>query len=523
MSQSGKTNSLSTSPRQYTLALLSSFLLFAAAPGEWAVPSTAWVAIIPLFLACKNLSWRPAAKLAFLCGLAYYLSLIYWIVIALNNYGGLPMWAAIPVLVLLAAYMALYMAAFAALLASLRRWPMVFSAPIIWVGLDLIKAHLFTGFPWQDLGYSQYQHPLLIQFADLTGHNGLTFLIIMTNAMLANLILSRRQAASFDKWRGLIIPTALLAGAALYSFWSYQYWQKTASNAPTINIALVQGNINQAEKWRPGIEEKTIDIYQRLIKKDGKADLIVWPETALPFFPLYTPIFNKVTQGLKINGPTLITGAPHYEGARPGRKRQIFNSAFALTATTKGLSIQRYDKEHLVPFGEYVPLSNIFGGLPLVQSMGNFSPGSSQKLIKCDKARCGVLICFESIFPENARRWALMGANLLLNLTNDAWYGRSSAPWQQLSMVNLRAVENRRSLARAANTGISVFIDPLGRQQISPLFQEYTFTRQMPLIQQKTFFSRYGHLFAPLCLLIVLLMGLRRWQERHILGPENDL
>ena len=116
-----------------------------------------------------------------------------------------------------------------------------------------------------------------------------------------------------------------------------------------------------------------------------------------------------------------------------------------------------------------------------------------------------------------------MGANLLLNLTNDAWYGRSSAPWQQLSMVTLRAVENRRSLARAANTGISVFIDPLGRQQISPLFQEYTFTRQMPLIQQKTFFSRYGHLFAPLCLLIVLLMGLRRWQERHILGPENDL
>jgi apolipoprotein N-acyltransferase len=520
--------------RQNGLALLSAALLFAAAPGQWSIPFIAWFALVPLIIACHNTSWRTAAKLAFLCGLVYNLSLIYWIVIALNNYGGLPIWLAALALILLAAYLAFYMAGFAALLTQLRYWPLAFSAPLIWVGLDLIKAHLFTGFPWQDLGYFQYQNPLLIQFADLVGHHGLTFVIVMTNAMLASLILPRQNGTEKKRYRQIIFPIMTLTVVIIYSFWSYQHWQKIATNAPTINVTLVQGNIDQGEKWRPGQAENTIDTYQRLSRDavqprssvNGKTDLIIWPETALPFFPLHNPLFTKVLQNIQTNGPTLITGAPHYEEATATHKRQIHNSAFAITATNKGLRMQRYDKEHLVPFGEYVPFADLFGGLPLVQSMGNFSPGTSQKLLEVQqrspansgKANCGMLICFESIFPSIARKWSSMGANLLVNITNDAWYGHSSAPWQQLSMVTLRAVENRRSLVRAANTGISVFIDPLGRLRKSPLFAEYSFKQRMPLVQQKSFFSRYGYLFAPLCLLIVLLMSLRRYKERHILA-----
>jgi apolipoprotein N-acyltransferase len=501
------------------LALLSAVLLFAAAPGMWSYPTAVWVALAPLLLACEGLPGPAAARIAFFCGLTYYLSLIYWIVIALNRYGGLPIWLAIPLMTLLAAYLALYTAAFAAILTWLRRWPLVFRAPLIWVALDFIKARLFTGLPWQDLGYSQYQHPLVNQIADLTGHNGLTFLIVMTNALVVGLILAKR-GANLKKWRRQsALPLMILAAVAVYNLWSYRHWQEIAAHAPTIDIGIVQGNIDQAQKWRPGMADKTLDIYQRLTKKNAAADLIVWPETALPFFPFHSPLFNRVLRGLRVGGPTLITGAPQYQERTANRKRRIHNSAFALTATGRGLKIRRYDKEHLVPFGEYVPFANILGALPLVQSMGNFSPGVNQSPIECGKARCGILICFESIFPEIAAKWSRMGANLLLNLTNDAWYGRSSAPWQQLSMVTLRAVENRRSLARAANTGISVFIDPLGRlHKVSPLFAEYSAREKMPLLRQKSFFTLYGHFFAALCLIIVLLMGLRQKRERHILS-----
>ncbi len=497
--------------KNYLLGILSSILLFAAAPGQWSIPVLAWISLVPLLIACQNLSWRTAAKIAFINGLLYYLSLIYWIVIALNNYGGLPIWQAVPVLLLLAAYMALYTVAFAVLLTKLKNWPLVFRAPIIWVGLDLIRTYLFSGFPWQDLGYSQYQHPFLIQFADLTGHHGLTFLIVLTNAMLCEIITIKKINS-----RQIIWSLIILTSAAIYSLTSYNHWQLIAQQSPTINITLVQGNINQTEKWRPGLEEKTIDIYQRLSQSDNDTDILLWPETALPFFPLRNQLINKVISKLRINGPTLITGAPHFEDNR--QKRQIFNSAFALTATSKGIKIQRYDKEHLVPFGEYVPLSSLFGNLPLVQSMGSFSAGVEAKLIDVNKAHCGVLICFESIFPDLARKWSKSGANLLLNLTNDAWYGLSSAPWQQVSMATLRAVENRRSLARAANTGFSVFIDPLGHRLTSPLFKEYSARHKMPLIQQKSFFTNFGHLFAPICLLLTLFMGLRRDRKRHIVS-----
>ncbi len=509
-------NPSASNARQYSLSFLSAFLLFAATPGRWSFPIVIWIALVPLFLACHNTPWRRAATMVFCSALAYYISIIYWIIIALHNFGGLSMWIAWPAMALLAAYLALYMTTFAALLVLLQNWPLVYRAPVIWVALDYIKTYLFTGFPWQDLGYSQFQHPILIQFADLIGHNGLTFLIIMTNALLTSLVLSKQRGSFYKcKRREIIIPLAILTGAILYSLGSYWHWQEIASKSPNINIALAQGNIDQAKKWTPGQEEKTINIYQRLSQRheSTQTDIIVWPETALPFFPLHSPLFNKVLSHLKINGPVLITGAPHYEGPTGIGKRQIHNSAFALSATTNGTQIQRYDKEHLVPFGEYVPFSNLFGGLPIVQSMGNFSAGTSQKPIDCKKARCGILICFESIFPDIARRWSAMGANLLINLTNDAWYGRTSAPWQQLSMVTLRAVENRRSLVRAANTGISVFIDPLGRlHHISPIFEEYTSQQRMPLLHQKSFYTEYGYLFAPTCLFFVILMGLRRNQ-----------
>lgn len=498
--------------RSYSLAFLSSFLLFSAAPGQWSCPAAVWLALVPLLLACRNRSWRSAAGLAFLSGWLYHLSLIYWIIVALNNYGGLPLWLAIPAMALLATYMAVYFAIFGALLIWLKRYPITWSAPIAWVALDFIRGHLFTGFPWQDLGYSQYQHPLLIQFADLTGHSGLTFLIVMANALLADLILSRWRATGPRlHLRKIVLPLLILTGAGLYNFWSYNHWQHITDQAPVLNIGLVQGNIDQGKKWQPGLQGTTVDTYLDLSRKmeaSSKIKLLIWPETALPFFPLRSPLFNQVLQEIRPGSPELITGAPHYEPPTDKQSGRYYNSAFCLAWNADGIKMQRYDKEHLVPFGEYIPFQKYLpGSLPLVKSMGNFSAGTSKKPMHCGKARCGILICFESIFPDLARKWSASGANLLLNLTNDAWYGRTSAPWQQLSMVTLRAVENRRSLARAANTGISCFVDPLGRLRgVSPLFEPYTASARMPLLQAASFYTRYGYLFSPLCLLILSLM-----------------
>ncbi len=492
--------------RPYLLILLSSLLLFCAAPGRWSITAFTWPALVPLLAAVDNQPPKRAAVLGFSCGIIYYSGLIYWITNALHNYGGLSLTPALLVMLLLAAYMAAYMALFAALLGWLKG-PLWLRAPLIWTALDFVKARFLTGFPWEDLGYFQYHHPLLIQLADLGGHYIITFIIVMVNAMLASILLKKSRGG---RYRALLIPLSIILAAGAYNLWSYGYWQGRVKKAATVRVGIVQGNIDQAEKWQPKLQQKTVSTYLRLSRElEGRSRpaLILWPETALPFFPFHNPLFAEVLSLMRVYKPlTLITGAPHVETGRgPAR---YYNSAFAIQDTGDGIHLQRYDKEHLVPFGEYIPFQKYLpAALPIVQSMGNFSAGRNQRPLQCGPARCGMLICFESIFPALARQWCSLGANILINLTNDAWYGRSSAPEQQLSMVVMRAVENRRSLARAANTGISAFIDPLGRvKEASPIFEEYKMAADLPLIQQKSFYTKRGYLFAPLCLLILSLM-----------------
>lgn len=514
-------------PRALALTLLSSLLLFAASPGEWALPVLAFIALVPLFLACRGLTPRAGFRLGLLCGLLYYLGLIYWIIIALGRYGGLPPWLTTPALAALALYMALYLAAFTALCCwTARRWPLVWTAPVIWVGLDHLRGLLFTGFPWLDLGYSQYHNFLLNQVADLTGHHGITFLIVMVNVLAAELVgnLSRpgqrgeRDRDQSPKRSGLacrwLLPMLLLAVAVSYSLWRCQSWEQRVASAPTVAIGLIQGNIDQSEKWLPALQEETVDRYLTLSAEAGHGDpidLLIWPETALPFFPETHPLFQRLTDWVTTaRGKALLTGAPHFETNTATGEISYFNSALLLTPTreAQGVALQRYDKEHLVPFGEYVPLQRFLPqALPLVQTMGNFSPGRDAAPLVNVRTRMGILLCFESIFPELARVRTLRGANLLVNLTNDAWYGRSSAPFQQVPMVVLRAIENRRSLARAANTGISCLIDPLGRVlRASPIFEALTVSGRLPLIEELSPYSRVGFLFPHLCLLLLSLM-----------------
>jgi len=518
--------------RRLALALCSSLLLFAASPGQWAVAPLAWLALLPLLLACRGLSVKKSARLGLFCGLVYYLSLIYWIVIALGRYGGLPPWLTLPALVGLALYMAVYLATFTAITAwTAGHWPLVWTAPLAWVGLDFIRCRLFTGFPWLDLGYSQGNWPLINQVADLGGHYGVTFLIVLTNACLAEAWGAWRASplglGGKALGRRLFLPFLLLLAAMSYNLWRYQAISQAISQAPTLKVGLMQGNIDQSEKWLPELQRQTVDTYLALSTEamgGGGLDLLIWPETALPFFPDESPLFQTVTEAFsRTGGPSLLTGAPHYQVDFETGKIRYFNSAFLLKSTPKalGVEVQRYDKQHLVPFGEYIPFQEYLPeALPLVQSMGNFSPGQDSAPLIGGSARLGLLVCFESIFPEEARLRVAAGANLLVNLTNDAWYGRSSAPFQQVPMAVLRAIENRRGLARAANTGISCLIDPLGTVLIaSSIFEKRQLTGQLPLLEEHSFYSRLGFLFAPSCLILLCLMLCRPACRKGALIP----
>ena len=518
---------MTTGIKLFGLAILSGVLLFLAAPGLIGFGPCAWVALIPLIFVCSQTRPGKAAALGLICGLVHYTLLLYWIMIVLGTYAYLSWYVSVPALLLLAFYMALYSALFAALLSfTLPVFPAIITAPFLWVALDYVRGFLFTGFPWQDLGYSQYQFPILIQAADLFGHHGVTFLIVLANAFIFSLLLFCRSKTGTHP-QILRTPPKYLACAAMiilamfgYSILRYQALSRDLTAAPTAAIGIVQGNIPQDVKWEPSFQTGTIDTYINLsetLLAQNQVELLVWPETALPFYPKENQLFQQLIDRLvtKHRVP-LLTGAPHREHQAP--TTQYFNSGFLIAPD--GATIARYDKQHLVPFGEYIPLRLLMPSsiVPIVETMGDFTQGASTQPITIGELRLGVLICYESIFPDIARQETTAGANLLVNLTNDAWYGRSSAPWQQLSMAVFRAVETKRSLARAANTGISVFIDPLGRTlKISPLFTDFQAADNLPLLTETTFFCRIGHLFPLACLLgFTALVALARQKRMTI-------
>lgn len=456
------------------------------------------------------------------CGLVYNIALLYWIVIALTRYGGLSSPLALVGLVAVATYMALYPALFCLALSWLvhkrrteKKWGLMilWGAPVLWVGLDFLRSVLGTGFPWMDLSYGLYLHPVLLQSADLGGHYLITFCIVMINGLLGHVLLARIRGVSKTGGFSLsvVMTCILLAGISGYSLFKYKKINTVMEQADKRVIRVVQGNISQDEKWGKGKKRKTLTTYLELSRgksSDEHVDLIVWPETALPFYVQQDPLAADIISFVQTEQVALLTGAPSF-AAFPGQGEQpefsFFNSAFLISP--QGLLVGRYDKQHLVPFGEYVPLRSMLPFIePLVVAAGDFTAGRSGKPLQTGKIKSGVLICFEAIFPDIARRETVNGANILVNITNDAWYGRSSAPYQSLAMAVLRAVENRRGLVRAANTGFSGFILPSGDIFVrSQLFVPVAKTYAMPLVDQLTAFSRGGYGFGLLCLLVALL------------------
>ncbi len=485
------------------LPFISVLLLYLASPGP-GLAFLAWFALVPLLLFCHRSTPAQAALWGLISGTLYHLLLIYWVTISMETYGGLPPQLAWPALFLLALYMALYFALFCFLVSKTKkRLSLLWFPPLLWVSLDYGRGLLLTGFPWMDMGYSQYGFPLLIQGADLTGHHGITFILVLANALLAHFFLTRERGHQKKQQR--LAAAALILLSLTYSGIRFYQVKAELPSQPALKVAVVQANIEQTLKWQDDLKETNLERYLQLTRearKENAAELVIWPETALSFYPNIDPLMARVKKETVLSAPYhLLTGAPYV--VRRQTEYAYYNSALLLTPQGK---TEIYFKQHLVPFGEYIPLRSILPiPKPLVESMGDFSAGTSGAPLDMGAAQIGVLICIEAIYPDLARRATAQGATLLANITNDAWFGRSSAPAQHLAMAIFRTIENRRSMARAANTGISALILPTGEiVDHTGLFEPGYLSASLPLLSTTTFFTRIGFAFPLLCVTYTL-------------------
>jgi len=497
------------------LSLITAALLFLASPGGGEWWPVVFVCLTPLLavISRRKISFLHAFGAGLICGILHFMSQLYWLVTVLGHYGGLPWFLAWPGLFLLSFYMALFMALFFGAGAYiLKKYPpllSLFLLPGLWVGMDWLRGFLLTGFPWMDLGYFLYRTPEMLQVASLAGHHGITYLIVLVNS---GLVLLFTNTGKGQKFGVAVAVVSLMSGAWYYSYNSYAEWEAELKSGffKQTRIGIVQGNVDQSFKWSPAHQNKTVETYvdasSELVENDEPLSFVVWPETALPFYPQNSIHIEKVRELAATLGTGVLTGAPWYEVIDlSAKKLKFYNSAFFLDR--KGNVGGTYFKSHLVPFGEYVPLKKYLPFIsPLVEAVGDFSPGTIGSPLALGKARAGILICFESVFPELSRVWVQNGANVLVNLTNDAWYGKSSAPYHSLAMAVLRAVESRRMVVRSANTGISAFISPTGRIiSQSEIFVPWAASESVALVEELSFWVRFGYLFAPLCFLSALL------------------
>lgn len=472
----------------------------------------AWTGMAPLFFALHGRKGYTPFLIGFVWGIAFFTGTVYWVVNSMANYGGIPIFTSILILLLLVFYLSLFPAIFGFLASRILSdraslLLKIFFVSSLWASLEYLRANMITfGFPWVLLGYSQASFLPLIQIADITGVYGVSFLIVTVNMLIFFAVsywLGKEKTLPLK--HGLLVLLIIIMALA-YGFLTIYQRDKTIAAWETLRIAIAQGNIDQGSKWDTSFQKETVDIYKKLslALSKQKPKLTIWPETAVPFYlqsdkNLGPEIFNVG----KETGSYLFAGSPSY-GPGPGGETRYYNSAFLISP--KGEIIEKYDKIHLVPFGEYVPLRNYLPFIhKLVVGVGDFTSGKSLSPIQFDGNSFGALICFESIFPELARGFVKGGAKFLVNITNDAWFGKTSAPYQHFSQSVFRAVENKVFLARAANTGISGVIDPVGRVMVkSGIFTRENMVEDIKVgdAKQLTFYTQYGDVFAVGCIIL---------------------
>jgi len=503
-------------PDRPLLIAASSGLMLAVAFPRLDLYPLAWVALIPLLLVMRQ---RPFAS-GFTVGMIFFGAVLYWVNIVMTTYGGLqPLFSLLAYLFLIT-YLALYFGLATWLsvrLEALFNLPYLWTLPPIWVALEYLRGWFLTGFPWAIIGYSQHDFSLAIQSSDVTGVYGVSLMLVAVNCAVAGVIAAPKSRLA---WLGVVATVMISISHFGYGVWRQA--QPLEHRSEQLRVALIQGNIDQAQKWAPENRQTTLDRYRNLSQKAlvSQPDLLIWPEAATPFYLQDQTALAKQVKKLPQQWQTpLLVGSPSYLSLVDGNY-QYYNSAYLFSAS--GTELGRSDKIHLVPFGEYVPLGRLLSFInKLVVGVGDFSPGR-MTLLPLNGYSLGVLVCYEAIFPQLARQYVDRGSSLLVNLTNDAWFGRTSAPYQLLAMTRFRAIENRIWIARAANTGVSALISPTGRVVAAgPIFEPLQISGYVGLGAKRTFYTRFGDLFAYICLTIsAVFLAMVLWQM-FALSPTN--
>jgi apolipoprotein N-acyltransferase len=473
-----------------------------------------WFCLAPLLLAVlgKDRSGNPlrpaqAALLGYVAGVTWYAANCYWIYQTMYLYGGIPKLPSVGILILFSLYLGLYPSAFAWLIAKLRMGSSLAitlsAVPFLWVAIELARARI-TGFPWDLLGYTQVDNSALTALAPIGGVMLLSFVIAAVNSLFAAAFIATTAR------RRLILAVSAVVVAAILQAGSFY---RPAADAATHSAVLLQENLSVGAASRleaPMSEQEKFRVFGELSRNPvgatgARQDLIVWPEAPADF-NTSDPVFNADLSALARSTDTPVIAGTLGIDLDPNAERGYHAFGSAAVFDRDGTSLGRYDKIHRVPWGEYVPYKDLFSFAgKLIANAGDLEAGTRHTLFALNGQQVGIFICYESIFGDEIRTFVKDGANVLVNISDDGWYGDTGAPWQHLDMARMRAIENRRWVLRDTNTGVTTAIDPHGRGVFStPRHVRQAFAFAFDYSSELTFYTLHGDWFAWLCALIAV-------------------
>ena len=509
-------------------SLIAGTLLFVAFP-DYEFTLLVWVGLVPLLTALRGKSILTAFLLSYLCGLVFFLGIFKWI---LHTPGYTYLHH-----MLLDIYLSIYFGIFGLVYSFISRrcGPTIgmLAAPFVWASLEYLRSNMFfLALPWGLLAHSQYKVYSIIQIASITGVYGVSFLIVLVNSALTIVALSLlarlgnigqlpNNYLPSKTGRRLIITAA--AGSLIIVFAHGKVLMARHSGDKKVKIAVVQGNIEQNKKWSPKYRTFIVQTYVKLTREvsENKPSLIVWPETATPkSITVDKNLYKLVRRVSNDAGTYLLLGSSQrqkFKDSETKKKTRIFNSAF-LIPPEDDREPQHYSKIRLFPFGEYLPMKEVVPwSLIKVPEISGYESGEKFAVFEGPSFKFSTTICWENLFPDLVRQFVMAGAQFIINITNEAWFGKTTAPYQFVSMNVFRAVENQVFVVRCANTGISCFINPNGKivkrvtdEHGNDVFVRGILTGEVVPMNSRTFYTRYGDVFGILCLIstaILLLIG----------------
>lgn len=519
----------SFSKKRLFLLLLTGFLSFLIYPtvfGGVSLPNLgflAWGFLVPLILAMEGegpLSVRKIFFLTFLSAVLGHFGLLYWLVTAMKSFGGMNLFEALGTLTAQVLFFSVIFSLFFTLAVWVKQksgLPYFLSLPVFMTLRDFVLHYFpFGGFPWGIPPYSQGEWLFLFQWVDYTGPLGLSFFIYLINGLLAGGILAWLKIKKLN--RTFIIPIfsiiVLFIFSMLASTLSLNHFEKNKTSTGFVKIALIQANVPQDIKWNRKLAQRILNRHIELTAKAASngAELILWPETAYPNLILEKKIASTKFLNLESLKTPLLIGSNILH--KEGKERKLFNGVVHIDTSASIRSI--YKKMHLVPFGEYLPFKKYLRFMEsLTQAVGYLSPGKEYVLFDLLNVKWAPLICIEDIFPRYARGFARRGADVLINFTNDAWYGDSSMQHQHVVYSQFRALENRLSLIRATNTGLTAVIDATGKvvQDYRPFTEGYLF-HNLKIEKGVSFYSRHGEKWIVVVFLLALAFSIYAFRRK---------